>query len=183
MLWLRTGWAIGPAPLIRSMQLTNQFIPFCVASPLQVGVVPKVGEQLVFFLYVSFVCSLPSLQEALARAWEAARKNHFFQRQNDGMWVGRRTCLGDDQLMNCWFASMMINSWIAVPCTATAFAAKREKTVAFLEENGLKPTIPQVSLADCGRKFRAFGLSFIFKETSSPNLPLSGFVLCFGGYQ
>ena len=31
------GWALGPAPLIRHLQLTQQFIPFCVSSPLQVG--------------------------------------------------------------------------------------------------------------------------------------------------
>lgn len=50
----KIGWAIGPKELIRPMQNTNQYIPFSVTTPLQ---------------------------EALARAWEEAEGNGFFDAQ------------------------------------------------------------------------------------------------------
>lgn len=50
------GWAIGPKHLVQPMQLTQQYIPFCVSSPLQ---------------------------EALGRAWEQAEENNFFPRQRE----------------------------------------------------------------------------------------------------
>jgi len=62
MLWqalsrlLTLGWAIGPHDLLLPMQLAQQYIPFCVASPLQ---------------------------HALAAAWKQAKQNHFFDRQRE----------------------------------------------------------------------------------------------------
>ncbi|EDQ87126.1 uncharacterized protein MONBRDRAFT_33534 [Monosiga brevicollis MX1] len=50
----KIGWAIGPQELVQPMQLTQQYIPFCVSTPLQ---------------------------HALASAWEQAIENGFFDRQ------------------------------------------------------------------------------------------------------
>lgn len=51
---------VGPEELITPLQLTQQYIPFCVSSPLQ---------------------------EALATAWEAAEENNFFARQCASMTI------------------------------------------------------------------------------------------------
>lgn len=50
----KVGWAFGPEQLLRPMQDTQQFIPFCVTTPMQ---------------------------EALAGVWARLEEENFFERQ------------------------------------------------------------------------------------------------------